>query len=154
MMQIPPVENMKRGKHHTSWAGALAVGAHLSRSSYDVTFTLGNTPNIDLLCCSPLGAAFKVQVKSLSQPNVVPIQLRLMCESPRHDLFFVVVLVPMEAERPLEFYVLTHAEVNALWQQMPKVKANGEAYKPGWEGLYWKLVSTNDCLNQWGKLPP
>jgi hypothetical protein len=54
-------------------AGTFAVAAELSRRGYDVALTLGNTPSIDVLCASPTGRPFKVQVKSATAANFVPI---------------------------------------------------------------------------------
>ncbi len=148
-------QNKKRGRHHTGWAGALATGAELSRRSYDASITLGNTPTLDLLCNSPQGCSFQVQVKSLSAPNAVAIQKRLMeADVPRNNFFFVIVLFPKENEKPARFFILTHAEVIELWKKMPRTKKNGEPYKAGWEGLNWGLVADADCENRWGKLPP
>jgi hypothetical protein len=128
---------MTRSRHHTGWAGALAVAAELSRRSYDATITLGNTPAIDLLCSSPEGKPFKVQVKSLSAPNYVLIRKEMLDGPPLDDLFFAVVMVPNEDDRPFEFHVLTHAEACDLYRQQPPLRKDGKAYKPGMDGLRW-----------------
>lgn len=54
---------MKRATQHTSSAAVWATGAELSRRGYDVTFTLGNTARIDMLCAVPDGEPFKIQIK-------------------------------------------------------------------------------------------
>lgn len=143
---------MTRSKHHTGWAGALAVAAELSRRGYDATITLGNTPSLDLLCAVPEGPAFKVQVKSLTAPNFVLIPHRMLEAEPERSLFFAVVLVPPpDRDDSFEFYLLSHHEVCALWQGMPKSKKDGGQYKKGFEGLNWGDVKLH--RNRWDKLP-
>ena len=101
---------MTRSRHHTGWAGALAVAAVLSRRGCDAAFTLGNTPALDLLCTSPAGKPLKRQVRSLSAPNYVLIRKDKLDGPPLDDLFFAVVLVPQEDAEPYKYHVLTHAD--------------------------------------------
>jgi hypothetical protein len=142
---------MGRSKHHTAWAEALAVAAELSRRGYDATLTLGNTPALDLLCASPSGKPFKMQVKSLTTGNAVLIQKPLLEREPQSDLFFAVVIVPASATDPMEFRIMTHQEVVDHWRTMPKVKKDGQPYKPGMDGLNWGIVKP--YVGGWGKLP-
>jgi hypothetical protein len=142
---------MKRSRHHTAWAGALATAAELSRRSYDAAITLGNTPTLDLLCASPSGKPFKIQVKSLSYPNAVLIQKSMLDTAPLEDLYFVVALVPVASDQPFRFFVLTHAEVVAVWRTAPKTTPSGQPHKPGWDGLNWGTVKTHE--GRWEKLP-
>jgi hypothetical protein len=55
-----------RRHYQTQWAGQFGVAHELTRRGYLVTFTTGNAPGDDLLCQSPSGVAFSIQVKSLS----------------------------------------------------------------------------------------
>jgi hypothetical protein len=142
---------MNRSRHHTGWAGALAVAAELSRRGYDAAITLGNTPALDLICASPSGKPFTVQVKSLSTWNWILIQKTLLDEMPRDNLFFAVVLVPSDFEKPFEFHILTHAEACDSYRQQRKVKKDGTPYKPGMDGLAWGDVKPHK--NRWDKLP-
>ena len=142
---------MKRSKHHTAWAGALAVAAELSRRGYDATLTFGNTPALDLLCASPNGRPFKMQVKSLTTGNAVLIQRAMLDTEPQPDLFFAVVIVPAADDDPMQFRILTHQEVIRHWRKMPKVKKDGQPYKPGMDGLNWGTVKPYS--GGWGKLP-
>ena len=145
---------MTRSPHHTGWAGALGVAAELSRRGYDAAITLGNTPTLDLLCSSPEGKPFKIQVKSLSAPNWVLVREKMLVGPPLDDLFFAVVLVPpspKEDDKPLEYHVLTHAEACHFHLQHPTTKKNGEVYKPGMDGLAWAEVRPE--RDKWGKLP-
>jgi hypothetical protein len=148
--QLRP-EPTTRAKHHTSWAGVLATAAELSRRSYDVTITLGNTPTTDLLVAAPDGSAFRIEVKSASTPNFVPVQKGILEAPARPDLIFVIVLVPRKPQEPFRFFVMTHDDVRAAWQATSKSKKSGEPYKPGWEGLNWRSVTAHE--NCWSKLP-
>ena len=142
---------MGRSRHHTSWAGALAVAAGLSRREHDAAITLGNTPALDLICSSPGEVAFTVQVKSVSSGNWVLIRKSVLEARPRADLFFAVVLVPSDPEKPFEYHILTHKEVCELYQQQRKVRKDGQPYKPGMDGLAWGDVRQHK--NRWDKLP-
>lgn len=143
---------MTRSRHHTAWAGALAVAAELSRREYDAAITLGNTPAIDLVCSSPGGRQFAVQVKSLASANFVLIRRSTLEDvSPSPTLFFVVVLVPSDLDRPFAFHILTHAEACREYGQQPKARRDGRPYKPGMEGLSWRHVTP--YKDAWHKLP-
>lgn len=147
-----PIARTNRGKHHTGWAGVLATAAELSRRSYDVTITLGNTPTSDILAAAtPNGPAFRVEVKSASTPNFVPIQKSILESPVRADLVFVIVIVPRNPEQSFRFFVMTHAEVRAAWQATRKTTKTGQPYKPGWEGLNWGSITSHE--NCWNKLP-
>lgn len=147
----PTSKPANRNKHHTSWAGVLGTAAELSRRSYDVTITLGNTPTTDLLVASPNGSAFRVEVKSASTPNFIPIQKSVLEAPERSDLMFVIALVPRKNDGSFRFFVMSHADVRAAWQVTRKTKKSGEAYKPGWEGLNWSVILPFE--NRWDKLP-
>jgi len=140
-----------RSKHHTWWAGVLATAAELSRRSYDVTITMGNTPTTDLLAAAPDGPAFRVEVKSASTPNFVPIQKSILESPVRDDLVFVIVLVPRQLKDAFRFFVMTHADVRDAWKATRKTTKHGQPYKPGWEGLNWGAITSHE--NCWNKLP-
>lgn len=143
---------MKRHSHYTAWAGVYAVAAELSRRGYDAALTVGNTPSTDLLCGGQnTGQAFRVEVKSLARPNFVLIQKRILEEAVRPDLFFVVVLVPISPSESLRYFVLTHAEVQQLWDKLPKVRKDGKPLRPGFEGINWGDVIQHE--SKWDKLP-
>lgn len=142
---------MARASTHTSLAAALATGAELSRRGYDVAFTLGNTPRIDLLCAVPDGRAFKVQVKGISNPSGFRVQQAYFEATPQADLFLVVVLVPaIGDESCFRFFVLSHKEAIDESSKMPKVKADGRKYEKG-SGLNGGSVTPYE--NAWKKLP-
>lgn len=142
---------MTRSRHHTGWAGALGVAAELSRRGYDAAITLGNTPALDLICSSPGGESFTVQVKSMTTGNWVLIKRSQLEQSPRGDLYFAIVLVPADDDKPFVYHILTHAEVCAAYAKQRRVKKDGTAYKPGMEGLAWGDVTPH--RGHWDTLP-
>lgn len=142
---------MQRSRHYTGWAGLLALAAELSRRGYDAAITLGNTPALDLICSSPGGERFTVQVKSASAANWVRIQRAMLEAKPKTDLFVAVVLVPIATERPFEFHILTHREACELYSRQRRTRLDGQPYKPGFEGLAWSDVRLH--VSRWDKLP-
>jgi hypothetical protein len=148
---------MKRATQHTSSAAVLATGAELSRRGYDVTFTLGNTARIDLLCTVPDGELFKVQVKGISTENAFYIDKSFFEGEIQPNLFLVVVLVlPIEVKPSIEvkssfqFFVLSHAESKSEFEKMRTTKRDGRPYESGW-GLTWGSVK--GYKDAWKKFP-
>jgi len=144
-------QRMKRSTHHTAWAGTLAVAAELSRRGYDAALTLGNTPAFDLICASPKGTPFTMQVKSVTTESSVLIGKTLLAPEPKADLFFAVVVVPAKDDDPMEFRILTHQEMVEHWKEMPTVKKDGKPYKKFKEGVLWKMLKPYS--GGWDKLP-
>jgi hypothetical protein len=142
---------MKRPKHYTSFAGVLATAAELTRQCYDTSLTLGNAPRTDLLAASTNGLTFRVQVKSLSNPNWILIQKHFLESEPDSTIYFVMVLVPLEEHDQFRFFILTHQELLDAWSAAPKVKRSGKPIKPGFEGIGWPAVKSHE--NAWHKLP-
>ncbi|MGA2228719.1 MAG: hypothetical protein ABSH41_30155 [Syntrophobacteraceae bacterium] len=140
---------MKRAREHTASAAVLATGAELSRRGYDVTFTLGNTARIDMLCAVPGGKPFKVQVKGISTPNGFYIDSSFF-EVIQPDLFLVVVIVPPDEDLAMRFFVLSHFDAVEQFKQMPTHKRDGRPYLTG-SGLNWGSVKGYE--NRWDKFP-
>jgi hypothetical protein len=131
---------MKRSIQQTSSAAVLGVGAELSRRGYDVTFTLGNTRKVDMLCAVPDGRTFKVQVKGLSNRNGFYIDRSFFEGTAQHDLYLVVVYVPpLNTAGPMEFHVLSHEQAQREYSKMPTHKKDGRPYPSG-SGLNWGSV--------------
>ena len=142
---------MKRTTQQTSSAALLATGAELSRRGYDVTFTLPNTPRVDMVCFVPDGPSFKIQVKGISTANAFYIDKSFFDRDAQADLFLVVVLVPPISENvPFQFFVLSHADAKKEFSKMPTHKRDGRPYVNGW-GLNWGSVKPYE--NAWNKLP-
>ncbi len=142
---------MKRTPHHTGWAGLLALAAELSRRGYDAAITLGNTPALDLICSSPTGIPFTMQMKSLTHVNWVLIKKTMLEEAPKMELLLAVVLVPVDVVKPFEFHLLTHAEACQSYAKQRRTRRDGQPYKPGMEGLSWGEVRKH--RGRWDKLP-
>src|SRR5260221_14038923 len=114
---------MKRAIQHTATAAVLALGAELSRRGYDVTFTMGNTAKIDMLCAEPNGNPFKVQVKGVSNRAAFYVQEEFFTGDAQSDLYLVVVYVPkLETQDSLEFHILSHDQAKLEFEKMPKFK--------------------------------
>jgi hypothetical protein len=140
-----------RGKNHTSFAAACATSAELSRRGYDVAFTLGNTPRVDLICAVPDGEAFKVQVKGISTANGFYCQKEFFDAAQQQNLFLIIVLVPPVGDSsPFRFFVLSHEEAILEFSRMPKFKRDGRPYENG-SGLNWGSVKPYE--DSWDKLP-
>jgi len=142
---------MKRATQHTSSAAVLATGAELSRRGYDVTFTLGNTRRVDMLCSVPDGQTFKIQVKGISTTNAFYIDKSFFEGDTQQDLFLVVVLVPpIGNDSQFKFFVLSHSDAKDEFLKMPTHKRDGRPYISGF-GLNWGLVKRYE--NAWPKFP-
>ena len=108
----------------------------------------------DISCVSPSGRPFKVEVKcSTSIGTQVPLQTKSHLDEPlQSDLFYVFVRPPDDPSGAPEFYIMTHAEIQAAWAKMPRVKPNGMPYVIGATGyIDWKHI--NEHRDSWHKLP-
>jgi hypothetical protein len=142
---------MKRAIQHTSSAAVLATGAELSRRGYDVTFTLGNTRRVDMLCSVPDGQSFKVQVKGISTANAIYIDKSFFDGSIQPDLFLVVVLVPpLGNDSLLRFFVLSHSDAKNQFSKQRTFKGDGGPYKID-GGLNFGSIKPYE--NAWNKFP-
>ena len=145
------IKTTKRLNQYTASAGTLAVASELSRRGYDAAITLGNTPTLDILCSSPGGTPFTVQVKSVSSHQWVLVRKEHLAGPAREALFFVVVLIPDDLSAPCAFHVLTHAEACDNFAGQPKARRDGRKLVAGWEGLAWNDVKVH--RGRWDKLP-
>lgn len=147
--------------YQTQWAGQFGVAHELTRRGYLVTFTTGNAPAADLLCVSPNGVSFRLQVKSIAAHNSWICQQSLIDKS---DLYFAFVVVPaVEADKPVkpvEYFLLSHAQfmqvVDRQKQWMAeREKVRGKPYKEfaatGFN--YPVLANYFNHLNAWHNLP-
>jgi hypothetical protein len=133
----------------------MATAAELSRRGYDVAFTLGNTPKIDLLCSLPGGHAFKVQVKGVSHHSGPYVQTSFFKEPAEPMLFLVVVFVPPLGDelKPFRFFVLSHQQAIDAWKEMPEFHRDGitpYTEKDG-DGLNWGSITPFE--GKWGIFP-
>jgi hypothetical protein len=143
---------MTRNAHHTSVAATLAVGAQLSRRGYDVAFTIGNTPRIDLLCTAPDGTPFKVQVKGISNQAGFWVQQTFFTAPRQDDFFLIVVWVPKPADDSASsFFVLSHEDAIKQSSEMPRSRRDGRPIEKHDNGLNFGSITPYE--NERGKLP-
>jgi len=147
----------KRGKgYQTQWAGQYGVAHELTRRGYLVAFTTGNAPMTDLLCQSPEGVPFSIEVKSLSSKNYFLFQDSLL--QPKADRFFVFVLLPKSlTERP-EYFVLNNKQFQqAAGEQKRRdkeaEKKRGGPYKPFSPGVHYSILNESGFRDAWDSLP-
>ena len=149
---------MKGSRHQTQWAGQFGVAHEMTRRGYLVSFTMGNAPAIDLLCRSPKGQNFSLQVKSLSSKTYF-LYGKNFVDGPRPDLCFAFVLIPKDDNDRPNYYILN----NEQFQKMHKVtlklqdekvkKRGGEPYKPFSPAVYWKTLEDLGFKDNWKNLP-
>ncbi|HEX4125732.1 MAG TPA: hypothetical protein VHY37_13480 [Tepidisphaeraceae bacterium] len=122
----------KGSKHHqTQWTGQFGVAYELSRRGYLVTFTLGNAPAVDLICRSPQGVTFSVQVKALSSKNYFLFSPAVLdgpaspADPASAGIYFVLVLIPKPAGGQAEYFVLNHQQLLAALAEEKQVYEDG-----------------------------
>ena len=138
--------------HRTQWAAQFAVASELCKRNYQVAFTMGNNPQVDLMVRSPRGATFVVDVKGLYKPNYWIVSPK----PNRKGLFYVLAFVP--DDEPNQFFVLTQTEVN---REVPRhtrhvkrerLKKGLSVEKIGrFQGLLWGFAEK--FKDRWDKLP-
>lgn len=139
-----------RARIDTGDRGEEATALQLMQRGYSATPMPRNNRGFDIDCVSPNGDKFRVEVKTTKTKNAdVYIQVSFLNSDLINDLFFIWVAVFSSDEAFREYYILTHEDVKAIWDLMPKVKPNGELYKPGF--LKWKHIRPHH--NRWDKLP-
>jgi hypothetical protein len=151
---------MKRTGNQTQWAGQFGVAHELARRGYLVSFTLGNAPVVDLLCISPKGHEFSVQVKSLKSKNYFIYQTSLLELDP--NLYFVFVLIPpisSEAHAlPVEYFVLNNEQFHLLVEeenqrQKEEERKRGKPYAAFAPSIYYRTLNRSEFRNAWHNLP-
>ncbi len=97
----------RRAVHRTQWAAQFAVASELCKKNFEVAFTTGNHPTVDLMVRSPKGVTFGVDVKGLYKPNFWVVKSK-----PYHDgLFYVLAYVPDGDEN--RYFIMNQMQVNA-----------------------------------------
>jgi hypothetical protein len=141
----------KHSSHQTQWAAQFAVASELCRRGYEVAFTMGNHPSVDLMVYSPNHLPFAVDVKGLYKKNFWPVQEKAALK----DLFYIFAFVP--SGTPSRFFILTQEQVNKLIEKnfaLAKIraKAKGRDYpKNLFPGVEWK--SAEPFEDAWDSLP-
>jgi len=122
-----------------------------------------------LVCESPLGKLFKIQVKSISSKTSWICQKSLL--DPTDDLFFIFVFVPISttetaredvARRRAEYYILGYKQFKqAIREQQEYCKAVGEKrgspikeFSPGVNySVLSRFAKKVDLIDAWQNLP-
>jgi hypothetical protein len=146
---------MRRG-YQTQWSGQFGVAHELVRRGYLVTFTTGNAPDDDLLCLSPSGVAFSVQVKSLSSKTYFLYQESLL--TPKPTRFFVFVFVPADCSKRPDYFILNNEQFRGLAKEQDQIsleleKKRGRPFAKFALGINYSTVAKHDFQNAWGNLP-
>ena len=147
----------RRKNYQTQWAGQFGVAHELSRRGYLVTFTTGNAPTADLLCRSPRGASFSVEVKSLSSKTYFLFREGLL--RPNDNQYVIFVLVPAHLEEKPEYHVLTNAQFRLLVEKQARItkemeKDRGKPYAAFTKGISYPLLAEQNFRGAWDNLPP
>lgn len=140
----------RRSVHRTQWAAQFAVASELCKRGYEVAFTMGNHPSVDLMVTSPEGVPFHIDVKGLYRKNDWVVKPK----APKPNLFYVFAFVPDHDGN--QFFVLTQAEVNDEVAKQDE-KARLAAIAKGKEGaaafpcIGWRAAET--YRDRWAILP-
>jgi hypothetical protein len=127
---------MEHDKPFRGNASQFFVAGELCRRGYSAVVTLGNTPNVDVLCSNRAGTRFvHIQVKTFMPGNKTCSVGMKACRDFGPSFFWVLAGIPApESKRPFEYYVIPSSEMafnvsNAhnLWLKTPGAK--GQAHK-------------------------
>jgi len=144
----------KQGKKiQTQWAGQFGAAHELTRHGYTVAFTMGNTPDTDLLCKSPKGYAFSTQVKSLSSKTCFLYQESLLMPNP--NLYFIFVLVPENIDQSPEYFVLNNEQFLRTVKeekQKEEERKRGKPYAEFPPGIMYHTLNRDEFRNAWHNL--
>jgi len=151
---------MKSTGHQTQWAGQFGVAHEMTRRGYLVTFTIGNAPTTDLLCKSPQGIEFSVQVKSLKSKNYFLYQESLLTTN--SNLYFVFVLVPdviagNDPQPPVYFVLNKKQFLKIVKEENIRQKAEeekrGQPFAVFSPGIIFHTLNKDEFRNAWHNLP-
>ncbi|MFC1588326.1 hypothetical protein ACFL54_08450 [Planctomycetota bacterium] len=146
----------RRRNYQTQWAGQFGVAHELSRRGYLATFTTGNAPATDLLCQSPFGISFSVEVKSLSVKTYFLIQDHLL--EPIPDRYLIFVFIPRTLTDKPEYYILTNKQFRRLMEEEKEAikeaeKKRGKPYAEFSKGINYKVLASHNFRDAWASLP-
>lgn len=147
-MEKPKSE--RRSVHRTQWAAQFAVASELCKRGYEVAFTMGNHPSVDLMVTSPAGLPFHIDVKGLYRKNYWVVKPKVT----KPNLFYVFAFVPDGAAN--QFFVLTQNEVNReiiLQDEMAwkRAEAKGKSGGAAFPCIAWR--DAESYRDRWAILP-
>jgi hypothetical protein len=125
-----------RDKSSRGNASQFFIAGELCRRGYFAVVTLGNTPNVDILCSNQQGTRFAhIQVKTfVPGRRTCSVGMKAM-KNVGPTFFWVLGGIPLaESDRPFEYYIIPSevmaknvVEEHALWLSTPGKK--GQAHK-------------------------
>lgn len=133
---MPIDDNNTRDKSSRGNASQFFVAGELCRRGYSAVVTLGNTPNVDILCSNQKGTRFAhIQVKTFVPGSRTCSVGRKAMKNVGPTFFWVLGGIPVPgSDRPFEYYVIPSqvmaknvAEAHDLWLSTPGKK--GQAHK-------------------------
>lgn len=133
---MPPDDKDTRDKSFRGNASQFFIAGELCRRGYSAVVTLGNTPNVDILCSDQQGTRFAhIQVKTFVPGNRTCSVGLKATRNVGPTFFWVLGGIPMpESARPFEYYVIPSeemaknvSEAHALWLSTPGKK--GQPHK-------------------------
>jgi hypothetical protein len=120
-----------RDKSSRGNASQFFIAGELCRRGYSAVVTLGNTPNVDILCSNQAGTRFAhIQVKTFVPGNrSCSVGMKAM-KNVGPTFFWVLGGIPLvEPDRPFEYYIIPSevmaknvSEEHALWLSTPGKK--------------------------------
>lgn len=133
-----------RRNYGTQWAGQFGVAHELVRRGYLVSFTMGNAPGKDLLCVSPKGKQFAIQVKSLRGKGLFLFQETLL-HAPE-SVFVVLVMLPESPDERPEYFVMNKKQFrtmverhNAHQHELAKKRGRKSSSASSWSDATWDI---------------
>jgi hypothetical protein len=127
---------MEHDKTFRANASQFFVAGELCRRGYSAVVTLGNTPNVDVLCSNRAGTRFvHIQVKTFVPGNkTCSVGIKATRDFGPSFFWVVAGIPPPESRRPFEYYVIPSGEMahnvskaHELWLKTPGVK--GQPHK-------------------------
>jgi len=125
-----------RDKSSTGNASQFFIAGELCRRGYSAVITLGNTPNVDILCSNQQGTRFAhIQVKTFIPGNrTCSVGLKAM-KNVGPTFFWVLGGIPLaNSDKAFEYYIIPScdmatnvAEAHNLWLSTPG--KTGQAHK-------------------------
>jgi len=127
---------MEHDKTFRGNASQFFVAGELCRRGYSAVVTLGNTPNVDVLCSNKAGTRFvHIQVKTFMPGNKTCSVGMKAHRNFGPSFFWVLAGIPSpESKRPFEYYIIPSEDIASnvskahdLWLKTPGAK--GQAHR-------------------------
>lgn len=138
------IEKERRSGHRTQWTAQFAVASELCKRGYEVAFTMGNHPSVDLMVHSPNQEAFLIDVKGPYKENYWAVSAK----KTKPNLFYVLAFVPDQDDN--RYFILTQAQVNEEVEADLAV-ARARKVSETFTGITWKRAEHYE--GAWDVLP-